>query len=586
MKLIKKKIRYKIELNNIIQPSILKFYMKFFKTQFTAFSLLFIASDLSAQSGDILSFIPKDAQNIYVINTPSIIKKADVDAIKNMDFMKEMLMKSESENNDAQKIMKNPAESGISFTQPMVISLSKTENTQYDLVTMMAPLADFDKFNKIMQSFQRKVEAKAGINVAQGDSNAIAWNNQMVVFSSFKKSKEKKGIASLAEPDSTVAEQPLPKLDPSVLFQKSEVNPRVAAVSALMKEPHDIYIYQTTDGTSKSPQAMIAGMLFNLNPDDLDGNVTNGWADFENGRIYGETHQKLNSVIQEKFGALFNNKPTVNWNNYLNLSGDNKQMVTFSLSLNPNGIQQMINESPMMKQGLEKAKSKAANKFSVEELIKAMGGDIFNSVGMNEGKVDFLVGLAVKDRKAAFDLLGEVKGEEVSQNLFTINNKSKTDKKSSDTEGGNVASSLNLKPMMLFKDDVVLIGNEESLRRINDASFKPSVVSTDWQKALQNKSFNMFIDIQSLMMVGGAAAADKLDGVPMESFSINSGQGVSTFEMKMIEKDKNALFSFVQAIDTITKKQKAKAAALKEMEMKAAQENTAPAKKADSTIKD
>ena len=246
----------------------------------------------------------------------------------------------------------------------------------------------------------------------------------------------------------------------------------------------------------------------------------------------------------------------------------------------------MINESPMMKQGLEKAKSKASNKFSVEELIKAMGGDIFISVGMNAGKVDFLVGLAVKDRKAAFDLLGEIKGEEVSQNLFTINNKSKTDKKSSDTEGGNVASSLNLKPMMLFKDDVVLIGNEESLRRINDASFKPSVVSTDWQKALQNKSFNMFIDIQSLMMVGGAAAADKLDGVPMESFSINSGQGVSTFEMKMIEKDKNALFSFVQAIDTITKKQKAKAAALKEMEMKAAQDNTAPAKKADSTIKD
>jgi Domain of unknown function (DUF4836) len=451
---------------------------------------------------------------------------------------------------------------------------------------MMAPLADFDKFNKIMQSFQRKVESKAGINVAQGDSNAIAWNNQMVIFSSFKKNKEKTGMASLAAPDSTVAEQPLPKLDPSVLFQKSEINSRVAAVSALMKEQHDIYIYQTTDGTSKSPSAMIAGMLFNLNPDDLDGNVTNGWADFENGRIYGETHQKLNPVIQEKFGALFNKKPTVNWNNYLNVSGDNKPMATFSLSLNPTGIQQMINESPMMKQGLEKAKSKASNKFSVEELIKAMGGDVFISVGMNAGKVDFLVGLSVKDKKAAFDLLGDIKGEEVSQNLFTINNKSKTDKKPSDTEGGNVASSLNLKPLMLFKDDVVLIGNEESLRKINESTFKPSVVSTDWQKALQNKSFNMFIDVQSLMMVGGAAAADKLDGVPMESFSINSGQGVSSFEIKMIEKDKNALFSFIQAIDTITKKQKAKAAALKELELKAAEENDAPSKKTDSTIKD
>jgi Domain of unknown function (DUF4836) len=560
--------------------------MKLLKTYFNVALSFLIATTINAQNDGVLSFIPKDAQNIYVVNTPSIIKKADIDAIKNLDFMKELLMKSESENNDAQKIMKNPAESGVSFTQPMVFTLSKTENAQYDLVTMMAPLADFDKFNKIMQSLERKVESKAGINVAQGDSNAVAWNNKMVVFSSFKKSKEKKGLAGLTETDSTAAEQSLPKLDPSVLFQKSEINPRVAAVSALMKEQHDIYIYQTTDGTSNSPSAMIAGMLFNLNPDDLDGNVTNGWADFENGRIYGETHQKLNAVIQEKFGALFNKKPTVNWNNYLNLSGDNKPMATFSLSLNPAGIQQMINESPMMKQGLEKAKTKASNKFSVEDLIKAMGGDIFISVGMNAGKVDFLVGLSVKDKKAAFDLLGDIKGEEVSQNLFTINNKSKTEKKSSDTEGGNVASSLNLKPLMLFKDDVVLIGNEESLRKINESTFKPSVVSTDWQKALQNKSFNMFIDVQSLMMVGGAAAADKLDGVPMESFSINSGQGVSSFEIKMIEKDKNALFSFIQAIDTITKKQKAKAAALKELELKAAEENDAPSKKTDSTIKD
>jgi hypothetical protein len=84
--------------------------MKLLKTYFNVAFLILMATIMNAQDGGVLSFIPKDAQNIYVINTPAIIKKADVDAIKNLDFMKEMLLKSESENGDVQKIMKNPAE--------------------------------------------------------------------------------------------------------------------------------------------------------------------------------------------------------------------------------------------------------------------------------------------------------------------------------------------------------------------------------------------------------------------------------------------------------------------------------------------
>lgn len=561
----------------------------------TLFHALFICLNgilivqAQAQGVNSLSYIPNDAQNIYVLNTPSIIKKADIQALKQLDFIKDALFKTESESNEINTLMKNPAESGLNFLKPIVIASQPSENFKYDWVSVIAPLADFNKFEKMMQTFQRKVENSNDIHISKGDSNSIAWNKEIVIFTTLSKKKQK-GLAALgADADSTSA--PLPQLDPSVLFNKKVQSAKVDAVAALMREQHDIYLYKTTDGTSKSPSAMIAGMLFNLNPDDLDGNVTNGWADFENGRIIGKSHQNLNKAMKDKFGTLINKKPSVNWNNYINTATDSKPILTLSLSLNPSGIRQMIEESPLMKQGIEKAKTKSKNKLNIDDIFKMVSGDVFMSLANGvDNKPVFLGGLSLKDKTGFMELIrSDSSVTELGNGLFASKKKKQTDDSAPPTEGG-LPFPKNEEIFFLFKDDVMLLGSETHLKSLQNAALKPASLASEWQKNLANKPFNIYMDFQSLTRLdnkASTAATNRLEGIPIESFSINVGEGISLFELNMIDKNKNALFSFAEMVDTFIKKQKEKDRLMKEQmeqNMKAVEEEEAPRKR-DSTLR-
>ena len=94
-------------------------------------------------------------------------------------------------------------------------------------------------------------------------------------------------------------------------------------------------------------------MFLGLKPTDLDGNITTGFVDFENGRIYGEMSQKMNDAMNEKFKSLGRVKPSIDWNQYIASDAKNT-MGVLSLSLNPLGIKEMIAENALLKQGAEK----------------------------------------------------------------------------------------------------------------------------------------------------------------------------------------------------------------------------------------
>ena len=561
-----------------------------FKTFAACLILLVFSLPSFAQSTDQLSYIPHDAQNIYVFNTASIIKKADINSIKELSTIKNLLSKTDAENNQFNTILKNPAESGLSFSKPLIMTISQIEGTTFKLINIIVPLDDAAKFSQIAQTTTLKVTENAGLNVSKGDSNAIAWNKQVAIFSSLYKKKEEIPMNLVTETDSTTADTVsttlLPTLNPELLFQQSSSkNPRVDSIAALMRTPHDIYIYQNTDGTGKSPKAMMASMIFNLNPDDYNGNITSGWADFENGRIYGESHQRMNASMKEKFGNLFSSKPKIDWNKYISSAQSPKTIGTFAFAINPDGIKKLIEESPMMKKGLEKAENKVNKKSSMDEIFKTLGGDIFATAAMGEKEIEFLIGLSIKDRDIAKKILvEELKCTEIVPNLFKMADKQPAiDSTNTDEERINPAPKSNKpKPYILLKDDVVLLGNQAALDKIMSPTFRGSVATTDWQKALQNKSVNMYISLASIMNIGGAAASEKIGDLPIESMSMASGGNTTTFELKMVDKGKNALYSLVETLDKIAQKKAEQKRQLEEM-MKVEQANK---RKKDTTIPD
>ena len=528
-----------------------------FRSVFAAALLLLTFSKSTAQSADPLTYIPSKAQNVYVLNLPSIVGKMDVNALKDLDFMKEIMNKANDK--QAANFMKNPAESGINFFKPLAIVMTDMDSSSYQSFAIIVPLADAAKFKTMMATGIHPIVQKDGINVIEGDTSVLAWNAQMFVAMSLKK-KKADGMSALAGLDSTATPEKLPTLTPSVYFQNSEVNAKATAVRELMRAPHDIYIYQTTDGAGSGMKGMVASMFLGLKPTDLDGNVTSGWVDFENGRIYGEMAQKMNDAMNQKFKSLGRVKPSVDWNQYI--AGDAKKtMGMLSLSFNPLGIKEMIAENKMLKQGAEKmAAGKTKENFSMDKILTLFGGDIFATMSGSGEDMKLLFGVSITDKKAVEKLLkDELKAKKMGKNLYVM--ESKKPVVTEDTPPG--MPTIPASPMlMLLKDNVVLIGKEAQILALNAMPKMPTLAAietTDWQKSLKNKPFNLYFDFKTMGSMLGPLAQGKFDDMPIESVSMSLFNKVTTFELKMMDKDKNALTAFSIFADKMLKKEKTKA---------------------------
>ena len=528
--------------------------MNSIKTVLLALFILIGLQKNLAQSADPLTYIPKQAQNVYVFNMPSIISKMDVNALKNLDFVKEIMDKAN--NPKIQSYLHNPAESGINILKPITFVISDIDTTDYQSLAVILSLSNSAKLNTVLTSSGLTITQKNGLSQVASDTTLLVWNEQMFVVMSLKKKKD--GMSALMALKDSTAEMPKPPvLDPSVYFQNSEVNARAEALRGLMRTPHDIYIYQTTDGTGKSMRGMMASMMFGLQPTDLDGNVTTGWADFENGRIYGESAQKMNEAMSKKFSSIGRAKPSVNWNEYINTNGNKNPAFMMSFSLNPLGLKDMLSENEMLKQGVNQATAKSNKKFSMDKILTTFGGDVFATMSVSDKDMDYLVGLSLADKKGAEKMLKEeLKLKKVSKNLYAFE-----PKKTEPTEGGMTAvPKIKSKMLVLIKDNVALIGKESQIMALKTAPKLSGLTTetTDWQKSLKNKPMNMFFDFKTLTS-SFPAAQDKLGEIPFESISMSMFNRITSFEIKMLDKDKNALTTFFTFMDKIIKDKKEKA---------------------------
>lgn len=560
--------------------------MNFLKSVFALFLLFACLSTNSAQSADPLNYIPKQAQNVYVLNLPALLPKVDLKALKELDFYKEIVAKAN--NQEAARYMNNPAESGINFLKPMAIVVSPIEGSDYQTIATITPLMNPIKFKTLMSTNESKIVEKDSLNLIAGDTSVLAWNDQMFVTMRLKKKKADPLKAALAQTDSSETSKKLPILDPSVYFQNSEANGKADALRALMHTPHDIYIYQTTDGTGNSMKGMMASMMFGLKPEDLNGNITSGWADFENGRIVGETSQKMNEAMTQKFKSLGRSKPTVDWNNYINAVNAQKTVMSLSFSFNPLGLKDMISENPMLKMGVE---AKAKDKFSMDKLFSVFGGDVFGTMFKSDKGMDMLLGVSITDKKGVEKMLkDDLKAKKMGKNLYILE-----PKKPVVTEDmpeppppptGKTADLPKSAPkektpmLVLLKDNVALIGKESQILALS-AMPKIAVAKaeTEWQKSLKTKPFNMYFDFNALGSTLGPLAQGKLDDLPMESMSMSMFNKVSTFELKMVDKDKNALTAFFTFVDKMAQKEKAKKADLEKLKKEGEDKEDAPKEK-------
>ncbi len=502
-------------------------------------SLVFLAScTKSAKLDETANAIPKNAVSVTAINLPSLMQKADFESVKQMDFYKAMVDSASSENAAIAEILRDPKKSGVDFSKNIYIV------QDYSFLTgggdkasgaVLLSLTDAGAFEKMLTSGKNpaKVETKDGIKYLvfadQNTSNenginvhrrdgSVAWNDKMAVLggnteggnmASFFKNKAEESIA------------------------KNE------KFAAMFNEQHDIYSYSSFDKFADNPEIKSGAGMMNIDPKALKGNYTTGYADFEKGQIVGKSDYQINKEIRNQWGLVFKNNVKTDFSKYL--KGENIGFAA-TLALDAKGVKEIINANPQYRIMIESAKS---DKFSVDDVFKALDGDIVIAANPNANKDDKkwngMIGFKLSDKATMEKLINYLISQDamVSEGNGVYRFGGMADMMSKNyVENGKVA----------FVDDVLFMGDAGTITNLKNGS----AVSGDVKDVLNKNIFGLYANFSKIFADTEGMHDPEMTELKM---MMNGKHGEGT--MKMKDQNENSLKSLMKAVNRWYLKNKA-----------------------------
>ena len=153
------------------------------------FTLLFSTTFLSAQN--LLQYIPEDATIVIGFNPTSINSKVDVNALKQLDFCKEMMQEFSREMNAEESgvindAINNPAQYGMDFNSTSYfVFKSSDEGSYYSYLFKLSDAKTFSSFfkEKLMNAEKgMRIESKNGMTIAATEDASVSWNDEVAIM--------------------------------------------------------------------------------------------------------------------------------------------------------------------------------------------------------------------------------------------------------------------------------------------------------------------------------------------------------------------------------------------------------------------
>lgn len=523
------------------------------------FSLFVLLLVVSCKKGDKTGLlIPEDAGVVVHINSPSLSSKLSWEEISQTEWFQEI--SKEATDSTAQKLLKDPGQSGIDIKADLVFYIKKQGRGGYVAFTgTVKDAAAFESFNKEISKGEATVTKDGDISYMTSDkSGVLAWNSSRFVYigdsplGDMQQAFERQGsYQSYKFPVDS-----LKMFGKTALTLKSGDNlDQDSRFGSLIQDGSDVHIWANASGLygNSLGGGVLSMMKLNML---LDGNISATSLNFDNGKIavkskqyYGEEMRK----ILDKYPAKPLSEDVINRIPSQNVVG------VFAMNYPPAGLNEFLKAT-----GIDGMANGFLGRvgYSVEEFIKANKGELLLSVSdlevktqekvvpMGEGQEPYRYSSTEPDMKVLF--------------ASSINDKPAFDKligiALEQTKGMSGPNS----PEIHYKLDNNWFAASNSQEHVDKFLAGGSAKNAVADK-ISGHPFGLFIDIQKIIKSTESTVKDSSGKAAMTA-SANMWQDVIAtggtykdkaidfqFEVNLVDKNTNSLKQLNQYINTIYK---------------------------------
>ena len=523
------------------------------------FSLFLLFLVVSCKKGDKTGLlVPEDAGLVVHINSPSLTSKLSWEEISQTEWFQEL--SKEATDSTAQKLLKDPGQSGIDTKADLVFYIKKQGRGGYVALTgTVKDATAFEAFNKEISKGEATVTKDGDISYMSSNKPGIlAWSSSRFVYigdsplPDMQQAFDRQG----SHESYKFPADSLKLFGKTALTLKSDDNlDKDSRFSSLIKDGGDVHIWANVSGLygNSLGSGMLSMMKLNML---LDGNVSATSLNFDNGKIavkskqyYGEEMRKLLS----DYPARPLSEDVINRIPSQNVVG------VFAMNYPPAGLKEFLKAT-----GIDGMTNGFLGQigYSIDEFIKANKGDVLIAVS----------DLEMKTKEKVMDM-GE--GQEPHKYTSTepdmkvlfaasINDKPAFDKlvgiALEQTKGMMSANS----PEIHYKLDNNWFAASNSQEHVDKFLAGGSAKNSVADK-ISGHPFGFFLDIQKIMKSTESTVTNSDDKAAMTA-SINMWQDVIAtggtfkdkaidfqFEINLVDKNTNSLKQLNQYINTIYK---------------------------------
>ena len=518
-------------------------------------ALLFAAS--CKKGGKTGLLVPKDAALVVHINSASLSSKLSWEEISQTDWFKEM--SKEATDSTAQKMLKDPGQSGIDTKSDLVFYMKRQGRGGYIVFEgTVKDAAAFEAFNKEISKGKATRTKDGDINYMVLDkSGLLAWNSTKFAYLADSPLPDmQQGFNSQSRFEMyKFPEDSLKLFAKTALTLKSDDNlDNDSRFASMIKDGGDMHLWMNASGLYGNTLGGVLSMMkFNAL---LENNVSAMSLNFDNGKIamksksyYGKEISKLMSDYPSKplSGDVLNRIPS---QNVVGVFAMNYQPAALKEILRLTGFDGVVNGF------LGRAG------YSVEEFIKANKGEVLLAVSdlemktkevsmeMGEGQEPYKYTKTEPDMKVLF--------------ATSVNDKAAFDKLIGvvveQTKGMKSANS----PEIHYKLDNNWFAASNSPEHMNTflgGTTNKNVVADK----IGGHPFGIYVDIQKIIKTGETSVSDSSAKSAMTA-SYNMWQDIVAtggeyksdaleFEMtvNLVDKNVNSLKQLNQYINTMYK---------------------------------
>lgn len=314
-------------------------------------------NDALQKADNALEAIPTNATVVTAFDLPTLMEKANFEAIKKMDFYRFFMEKAAEESDILATILANPENAGIDLNKNGYVSIELNPDNPEEIYTgIIFNLVSSEDFSGFANSFRGVRTGQRG-NYEFADLNddtQLAWNDRV-------------GIIALGEGIYEMEEVMTSFFAPNTEISLSNNE----NLNNLLAQKHDITTWVTSNALAKNKNAKLVLSLAKIKPEALDNNFIHGHVDFENGQINTQLNYFFQDALIEDINLLFKESVSTDFQPYI--TGTNLN-IYLSAALDFAGLHTALSKRPQVKMFADFALKSYG--LSIDNLKNMLDGDL------------------------------------------------------------------------------------------------------------------------------------------------------------------------------------------------------------------